>query len=785
MSMEDVNSEVSRINDNISATYATAEAQGATMPDEQTSDNLAATVESIGGAGVKTFNGRSGEVVPQSGDYTADMVGAAATDHNHDDKYYTKEETDSMIEEAKGSGGSKIYLAAPTGVTITNADESAIIKWTDPNDTAVESVTLAKWSGTVVVRKVGSAPTSKTDGTIVVDSRTRNAYATAGYTDTGLTNGTTYYYGIFPYSEDDVVTTDSVTTFTPSAIYPTAASGITVTNKDEAVSVAYTKPSDATAVKIVYKSGSAPTSPTDGTAVNASSSPVSITGLTNGTTYYFVVYTYNAKRYTAAAAKSLAPSAIYPSAATGVSIENGILAATVSYTKPSDATSVKIVYKAGSTPTSPTDGTAVTSSSSPTTISGLVNGTTYYFVVYTYNAKRYKASSAVSVTAREAEVYAFTVNQSESNPASMITYPSGCDNANYTPAAMGSSAFSYGSWANAFFIKKLKVVMLNFDGTEAYEINQNDYTKKVSGAAVGTEGNVMVAFPKIYFKIVEDSSTKYTVYVSDVKLDDDYHCWSHIGRDGTEQDYCYVHAYEGSNISSKLRSLTGQTLSVNTTAATEITYATANGTGWYTDVVADYQMITMLLMLIGKNMNSQATFGNGNCNTSAALKSGTMDTKGLFWGDISGQASGVKVFGIENFWGNIWKRVAGYVDVKGVQKVKLTYGTQDGSTTTGWNTTGDGYITLGTTAVTTGTGGYLKEMKATQYGLYPQPVSGGSATTYYCDYYYIQYNSSTLYYALFGGYWSNTTNCGFVCWNLNIAVSYSNTVYGAALSFKK
>ena len=35
-------------------------------------------------AGVVTFNGRAGAVVPKTGDYTASMVGAAATSHTHD-----------------------------------------------------------------------------------------------------------------------------------------------------------------------------------------------------------------------------------------------------------------------------------------------------------------------------------------------------------------------------------------------------------------------------------------------------------------------------------------------------------------------------------------------------------------------------------------------------------------------------------------------------------------------------------------------------------------------------
>ncbi|MCM1440366.1 MAG: hypothetical protein NC131_14350, partial [Roseburia sp.] len=744
---------------------------------------------------VTGFNGRGGDVVPTSGDYTAEMVGAAPVehshtayaskdhhhddayaprnhthtaedvgaapkDHNHDGLYYRKTETMSTneIQEAieavkEGGGFSKIRLAAPTGISFTNLDEGCTIKWTDPDNVTISGSTgvLAQWSGTVVVRKVGSAPTSKTDGTIVVDSKVRDQYKTTGFKDTGLTNGTKYYYGIFPYSTDLVYTTDSVTTFTPSEILPTAASGISITNLDESCKVTYTKPSDATSVKIVYKAGSAPSSPTDAaaTSVASASSPTTITGLTNGTKYYFVVYTFNAKRYKAAATVQFTPAAIYPSAATGISIENGILQAKVYFTKPSDATSVKIVYKAGSDPTSPTDGTSVTASTSPTTISGLVDKTTYYFVVYTYNAKRYKAASAVSIVARQAEHYAFTISDAESACKSKITYPSGVDNSNFAAAGMGTT-FSYGGWANAFFIKKLKVVMLNFDGTEAYEINKDNYKQKAAGGTVGTEGNVMVAIPKTYIKVVDNGNNTATVHVSDMALDSDYKCWAHIGLDGTEKDYCYMAVYDPCNESSKLRSLTGKTPLVSATGANEITWATANNVGseqhWYTGVAVDRLLIQLLLLLIGKNTNGQEQFGKGVTSASAKVNTGTMDDKGLFWGDQTG-TNGVKVFGIEHFWGNIWHRIAGWMNISGKHKMKFTHGTQDGSTVTGYNTTGNGYLDMGTCPTSSF---WIKTMYFSKFGLIPK-AGAGSETTDYADY---CYSASGTYYALVGGAWS-------------------------------
>lgn len=209
-----------------------------------------------------------------------------------------------------GGGGGGILLAQPTSVSLTNTDESVVIKWTDPSDLTLNGATLAKWVGTLVVRKVGSAPTSKADGVIVVDSKTRDAYTTAGFTDTGLVNDMEYFYGIFPYTTDGAYTYDYTTSITPTAIYPTAPSGVSVSSGNAEITVTFTKPSDATGIRIVYGTTS-PESETDGTIIDTTASPYTITGLTNGTTYYIRVYSYNAKgRFTASDAVSATPKAL-------------------------------------------------------------------------------------------------------------------------------------------------------------------------------------------------------------------------------------------------------------------------------------------------------------------------------------------------------------------------------------------------------------------------------------------------------------------------------------------
>ena len=92
-----------------------------------------------------------------------------------------------------GSGSGGLTLAAVSGITTQVSSGKVYVKWTDPDDLVVAGSTIAAWGGTLLVRKAGSAPTSRRDGTIVLDSKTRNAYKNTYFCDSGLSNGTKYY----------------------------------------------------------------------------------------------------------------------------------------------------------------------------------------------------------------------------------------------------------------------------------------------------------------------------------------------------------------------------------------------------------------------------------------------------------------------------------------------------------------------------------------------------------------------------------------------------------------
>lgn len=84
-------------------------------------------------------------------------------------------------------------------------DGKLSVTWTDPDDTVIDDVTVSRWAGTYLVRNEIDYPKNETDGTVVLNSTTRNAYSSTPYIDSGLQNGKQYYYALFPYSDDGKV----------------------------------------------------------------------------------------------------------------------------------------------------------------------------------------------------------------------------------------------------------------------------------------------------------------------------------------------------------------------------------------------------------------------------------------------------------------------------------------------------------------------------------------------------------------------------------------------------
>jgi hypothetical protein len=118
-----------------------------------------------------------------------------------------------LIKGNSGSGGSagssKGYPVGNVNIlAVRPRTGSVLIKWEDPEDCVYDNITFSKWAGTLIVRKLGSAPESIKDGDIVLDNTIKNKYKDSYFTDNNVINGNTYYYRFFPYTDNKVYNTD-------------------------------------------------------------------------------------------------------------------------------------------------------------------------------------------------------------------------------------------------------------------------------------------------------------------------------------------------------------------------------------------------------------------------------------------------------------------------------------------------------------------------------------------------------------------------------------------------
>lgn len=326
----------------------------------------------------------------------------------------------------------------------------------------------------------------------------------------------------------------------------------------------------------------------------------------------------------------------------------------------------------------------------------------------------------------------------ESNPESAISYPTGVDNANYenVPLAEADSTIDIGDdWQQFHDWLGIRPVMLGFDGTVLQELNHKNQTLTVDGttssvADTSVSANAMVEFPKRYFKRWTDEEGVAHFRVSRLKLGADWKCypWMYGDTEETafENDVIYLPMFEGSSVSSKVRSISGRTPMNTQTGATEWTQIQALGAGWMFDDYSDAAMIIDYMFMMGKSTDVQAHWGNGHnsggTQASNLHKTGLLVTKGPYYGGNGN--TDMKFMWLENWYGDRWERTFGVYYKSSILYVKdFAPYTTDGDVTN--------YENLGR-GITGTSAGYISEVTYDEHGMIPKTVSG-SQTTYVPD----------------------------------------------------
>lgn len=429
----------------------------------------------------------------------------------------------------------------------------------------------------------------------------------------------------------------------------------------------------------------------------------------------------------------------------------------------------RIVRKTGSYPVDENDGTIVVTSSTRNqyksngyTDSGLTNYTTYYYRAFSCSTDGVYNHEQVQVSIQPIPYRVMTVkiNLSNSNPANCGSYAD--------DASTMSSGKDVAAWQEFFGYRPC----LFKNGKVVGYLDPTNFTKFENGTNAditsGDAGDVMIQFPRRGVRISK-SGKVVTVSMTDNPNDSSFKYYAHQ-RGSVNKDYFYLGVYDGWVNGNKLRSLSGKHPQTNTSIETFDQYGKANGAGY--GCIGYYQWLFLQVMYVLQfkgNLNSQSTVGYGNCSGSNIKNTGRSNTRGMIYGDTDV----VKLFGIEDIWGNVGQLLNNYYANSSYHVTTTTddtvtdvnkytdRGSYGGSSDTSWN-----YYTdcMGTTEA-----GFTLSYGSTN----------GSSTTYFCD----DGGFGSSYCPFAGGYCSASDGAGLFCFVVGWRRDEADGAVGSRLGY--
>ena len=434
---------------------------------------------------------------------------------------------------------------------------------------------------------------------------------------------------------------------------------------------------------------------------------------------------------------------IAPSNVVGVKVKIGNQKLTISWSDPNNTVvsgqtictwkGTKLVQKVGSYPENVKDGILLVDNQvkdkykdSGFEIPNLVDGQTYYFALFPYSntgSVNLSVENRFTGTPKPLKKMTVKIDLSNSNPATCCSYHD--DAAEMIPGSKEWDDF-FGHYPCLFK-----------NGKEVGKLNRNDFNKFEDGRSAditsGSAGDVMIAFPRRGVKI-STSGDIVTVSMTDDPDNSEFKYYAHTKKTARKEVF-YLGVYKGwKDGSNKLRSLKDKAPTTNQTIGAFRTQAQANGSGY--EQSAFFQLIfrQVMYLLKYKNLASQTTIGQGcvKPNHSVATNTGGSEAYGMDSEIIkrtnpsymTDQEHHVKLFGLEDFWGNIYEWIDGIV----------TDSSRNVLTATGsFNDSGSGYDNNGNAGSSSGVSGWMSKPNGTTELGFTIKENKGSETTYFCD----------------------------------------------------
>ncbi|MEK5468799.1 S-layer homology domain-containing protein [Paenibacillus sp. FSL R7-0210] len=269
-------------------------------------------------------------------------------------------------------------VAAPRVESVTTGASHVLLTWSE----VYGSVSYAVYQGT--------ASGTYGDAVATVTGLT--------YDVTGLTNGTTYYFVVKAVNPSGISAASDEVSATPQVPAPGVPVLGPATPGDARISLTWDPVIGSTGYKI-FKSTTSGAYGSEEASVSGSVYGYDVMGLTNGTSYYFVIRATNPGGDSTFSNEVSTTPRTVPSAPTGVTAVAGDGQATVSFTTPANGGSDITYYEVTAMPGNIT----VKGAGSPITVTGLSNEVTYTFTVQAVNSAGSSVASDTSnaVTPRQ------------------------------------------------------------------------------------------------------------------------------------------------------------------------------------------------------------------------------------------------------------------------------------------------------------------------------------------------------------------------------------------------